>query len=70
MVKKIKLSEQQIMDQLSQRLAGVYAVVEADQVARLVNEEYSRFDGRLIRDFIPLFVERHAADRLSKLVGA
>jgi hypothetical protein len=66
----IKLSEQQIIDQLSQRLAGVYTDVEPDQVIRFVNEEYSRFEGRPIRDYIPLFVERHAADRLSKLIGA
>jgi len=35
-------------------------------VARLVNEEYSRFDGRPIRDYIPLFVERNPAAQLSK----
>ena len=64
-----KLSEQQIIDQLAQRLASVYTNVESDQVARVVNEEYSRFDGRPIRDYIPLFVERQSADRLSRLVG-
>lgn len=66
----IKLSEQQIIDQLAQRLASAYTHVEPDQVARVVNEEYSRFDGRPIRDYIPLFVERHCADRLSELVEA
>ena len=66
----IALSEQQIMGQLAERLAGVYTDVESDQVARVVNEEYSRFHGRPIRDYIPLFVERHSADRLSKLVEA
>ena len=67
---KIELSEQQIIDQLVHRLAGVYPDVESDQVARVVNEEYSRFHGRPIRDYIPLFVDRHSADRLSKLVEA
>ena len=66
----IKLSEQQIIDQLAQRLAGAYTHVEPDQIARVVNEEYSRFEGRPIRDYIPRFVERHSADRLSKLVEA
>jgi hypothetical protein len=66
----IKLSEQQIIDQVAQRLAGAYTHVEPDHVARVVNEEYSRFEGRPIGDFIPLFVERHSADRLSKLVEA
>jgi hypothetical protein len=66
----IELSEQQVINQLAQRLAGVYTEVEADQVSRLVNEEYSRFAGRPIRDFISLFVERSVSDRLSKLIGA
>lgn len=66
----IKLSEQQIIDQLAQRLVSAYAHVGPDEVARVVNEEYSRFDGRPIRDYIPLFVERHCADRLSELVEA
>jgi hypothetical protein len=66
----IELSEQQIIEQLAQRLAGAYTQVEPDQIARVVNEEYSRFEGRPIRDYIPLFVERHSAARLSKLNGA
>jgi hypothetical protein len=65
----IELSEQQTIDDLAQRLADV-SDVEPAEVDRLVNEEYSRFEGRPIRDYIPLFVERHAAARLSKLVGA
>jgi hypothetical protein len=59
----IKLSEQQIIDQLAQRLAGVYTD------ARLVNEQYSRFGGRPIRDFIPLFVERNATKELAQLAS-
>jgi hypothetical protein len=62
----IALSEQQIMDQLAERLAGVYTDVESDQVARVVSGEYSRFETGRFRDFIPLFVERHSANRLSK----
>ena len=64
----IALSEQQIMDQLAERLAGVCTDVESDQVARVVSGEYSRFDDRPMRDFIPLFVERRSANRLFKLV--
>ena len=66
----IALSEQQVIDQLAQRLASAYTHVGPDQIARVVSEEYNRFDGRPIRDYIPLFVERHSADRLSKLVEA
>jgi hypothetical protein len=65
----IESSEQQHIDQLAERLAEVYADVEPDRVVRVVQEEYSRFDGRPIRDFIPLFVERCSTERLSKLVA-
>jgi len=66
----IALSEQQVIDQLAQRLASAYTHVGPDQVARVVSEEYDRFGDRPIRDYIPLFVKRHSADRLSKLAGA
>jgi hypothetical protein len=36
-------------------------------VTRIVQEEYARFDGRPIRDYIPLFVERNATEALSQL---
>ena len=61
------MTEQHIIDDLVGRLAGVYAEVEPAHVSRIVSEEYARFDGRPIRDFIPLFVERHAKDELAKL---
>jgi hypothetical protein len=32
-----------------------------------VNKEYSRFEGRPIRDFIPLFVERNTTQELAQL---
>ena len=49
---------------------AAYTHVASDYVARVVNEECSRFEGRPIRDYTPLFVERHSADRLSKRVEA
>lgn len=63
----IELSEQQIIDQLAQRLATVYAAVEPDRVTGAVREEYARFDGLPIRDFIPLLVERNVKSELAKL---
>ena len=58
----IAFSEQQIIDELAGRLVDVYVQVEPAQVSRIVNEEYARFSGRPIRDFIPLFVERDAKE--------
>jgi hypothetical protein len=63
----IELSEQQIIDQLAARLADAHAQVEPTRVVRIVEEQYARFEGRPIRDFIPLFVERRATAELSKL---
>lgn len=63
----IELSEQQIIDQLAQRLADAHTHVEPTRVVQVVHEQYARFEGRPIRDFIPLFVERRAAAELVKL---
>ena len=63
----IKLSEQQIIEQLAGRLVEVYAEIQPDYVTTIVQEEYARFDGRPIRDFVPLFVERNVKTELSKL---
>ena len=53
----IELSEQQIIQALAGRLADRYAGVEPHHISRVVHEEYARFEGRPIRDFIPLFVD-------------
>ena len=66
----IEVSERQIIDQLAGSLAASYHQVEPAQVNRIVLEECSRFEGRPIRDFVPLFVERHAGEALSKLGAA
>jgi len=63
----IELSEQQVIDQLAQRLADTHATVAPDRVAAVVHEQYARFAGRPIRDFVPLFVERRAKAELSRL---
>jgi hypothetical protein len=64
---KIELSEQQIIDQLAGRLVDIYSEVEPQYVSRVVHQEYARFEGRPIRDFIPLFVERSGKAELSKV---
>ena len=63
------LSEQQIIEQLTHRLADTHIRVEPARVARVVQNEYARFEGRPIRDFVPLFVELNAVKELSKLGG-
>jgi len=36
-------------------------------ISRFVHEQHARYEGRPIRDFIPLFVERHARAELDKV---
>lgn len=62
----IELTEQQIIDELVGKLSAVYQV-EPAQVNRIVLEEYARFEGRPIRDFVPLFVERNTKAELVKI---
>ena len=64
-----QLSEQQVIEQLACRLVASFTQVEPAAVSRIVLEEYARFDGRPIRDFIPLFVERNAKAELFRLGG-
>lgn len=55
------------MNQIVERLAGNNRHVSSADVSRLVHEEHARFEGRPIRDFVPLFVERSAKEELAKL---
>lgn len=63
----IELSEQAILDQLVERLAQRYPGLAADTVMEVVREHHARFDGRPVRDYIPLFVERRARQQLALL---
>jgi hypothetical protein len=65
----IELSEQQIIDEVVGKLSGLHCGVEPERVFRIVHAEYARFDGRPIRAFVPLFVERNANAELVKLSG-
>jgi hypothetical protein len=64
----IELSEQTIIDQMVARLTDRYPALPASTVADVVKEIHSRFDGRPLRDYVPLFVERHATSALKQLV--
>lgn len=46
------------------RLKRTYPDVTADTVTTVVHHNHAKFDGRPIRDFVPLFVERGARRQL------
>jgi hypothetical protein len=43
----VRLSEQQIIEQLAERLTGLHSEVPADTVTRVVRQEHARFDEAL-----------------------
>ena len=63
----IELSEQTIIDQVVERLTSRYPTVDAATVSSMVRDIHARYNGRPLRDFVPLFVERNARSELSRL---
>jgi len=63
----IELSEQTVIEQLVARLTSRYPTISEATVSAVVREVHSRYDGRPLRDFVPLFVERNAKDELERL---
>jgi hypothetical protein len=63
----IELSEQTVIEKLVTRLTSCYPAISEATVSAVVREVHSRYDGRPLRDFVPLFVERNAKDALDRL---
>jgi len=63
----IELSEQTVIDQLVVRLTSRYPAISESTVSMVVRDIYAKYDGRPLRDFIPLFVERNARNELERL---
>jgi hypothetical protein len=55
------------IDDVERRLADKYAGFSAEYVAAVVQHVYTRFHWSPVRSFIPLLVERRAAEELSLL---
>lgn len=65
----IELSEQTVIDQVVDRLTQTYPAVPPSTVSSVVHGVHARFDGRPLRDYIPLFVERIARTELAGLTA-
>jgi hypothetical protein len=63
----IELSEQTIIDQIVMHRTNRYPTISASTVATVFHDVHSRYDGRPLRDFVPLFVERNARSELDRL---
>jgi hypothetical protein len=62
----IELSEQTIIEQLVVRLTNRYPGISESTVSSVVHDVHARFEGRPLRDFVPLLVERHAKSELER----
>jgi hypothetical protein len=63
----IEMSEQTMVNDVASRLAQQFPAVPAATIATIVNDTHARFDGRPLREFVPLLVERDARASLAKL---
>ncbi|RRQ29161.1 hypothetical protein DK926_04575 [Rhodococcus sp. Eu-32] len=57
--------EQRALDEIVSRLSEKFPETDSSTVESAVADAHRRFDDTKIRDFVPLFVERHAASALS-----
>lgn len=54
------------IDEVVARLQERFPSVDEERIRAVVQEEHRTFEGRPIRDFVPVFVERAAIDRLRR----
>ena len=56
--------EVRVLEEVLRRLTDRFPEVPAEVVSGIVQAERQRLDGRPIREFMPLLVERASAERL------
>ncbi len=59
-------SEAALIDDVRQRLLSKYRHVSREQVCTVVADAHAHFTDSRVRDFVPLLVERRAAEELSR----
>lgn len=66
-VREVDSAEWTAIEQLVDRLRQIYPEVAAETVTQVVHQNHEKFDGRPVRDFVPLFVERGSRLHLAQL---
>ena len=59
--------ERALISDVERRLAAKYSELPVDHVTAVVRHAYSQFTGSRVRGFIPLLVQRRAAEELEEL---
>jgi hypothetical protein len=62
-----EVSERRRIAEVVQRLINRNPTLDPVTVVRVVREMHRRYDGRPVREYIPLFVERNAVAELNRL---
>lgn len=65
----VSAEEDRLIGQVVDRLLAGFPQVPQDTVHEMVGSVHHRFDDAPIRDFVPLFVERHTKEKLANLAG-
>ena len=68
-VREVDSAERTAIEQIVDRLRQSYPEVGVETVAQVVHQNHGKFDGRPVRDFVPLFVERGSRRVLAGLSG-
>ena len=63
-------SEQRSVDDVIERLVGKFPGVDRERIRQIVDEEHHSYDGRPVRDFVPVLVEKSAKKRVKALATA
>jgi hypothetical protein len=63
----LKKSESDRIDEVERRLVRKFAQLPVGLIATAVDDAYLRFEDSLIRDYVPLLVERRAYNELARL---
>ncbi|OBG81191.1 three-helix bundle dimerization domain-containing protein [Mycobacterium sp. E3305] len=64
MGKVTQVNEEALLADLGWQLVGEFPRIPAEVVGALIREEHARFTHSRIRDFVPLFVEKHTREEL------
>jgi len=64
----VDANESTAIKQLVDRLTLTYPGLSPETIATVVENNHARFEGRPVRDFVPLFVERSSKLELAQIL--
>jgi hypothetical protein len=64
------ISEERSVEEVIDRLGTKFPDVDRATIQGIVAEEHDAFDGRPVRDFVPVLVEKRAKQRVKALTRA